>query len=459
GPCGHRVPHAHRDRDERRARDSRGPRTDVEQQVDPAARRRLRRGGAGNASPAAAHLHLLRAAEHRHPLAANALRLHRPYLQLYRLYERGLSRRHQRGRAGPMAGSRGARHDRFAGLSPHHPAAGGAHRHPVAGQLFHLALQGYRAVLGGRRPGAALQGSDHIGPVVPVLHDLHPDGHPLFLRRLSGRHLRPLARARLEARLQSAQAQMIELVDIHKSFGPLEVLRGVSLSVAAGEVVCIIGPSGSGKSTLLRCINHLEAPERGAIRIAGRPVYYDIVDGVRGAHPKHKIAEVRARLGMVFQSFNLFPHLTALENIIEAPVHVRRMSREAATAKALQLMRRVGLEDKADYYPEEMSGGQQQRTAIARALAMDPTAMLLDNPTSGLDPELVHEVLEVMRQLRSDGMTMIIVTHEMNFARQVANRVLFMDHGAIVEEDTPARLFESPREPRTRAFLKNVLDR
>jgi len=252
---------------------------------------------------------------------------------------------------------------------------------------------------------------------------------------------------------------MIELVDIHKSFGPLEVLRGVSLTVAAGEVVCIIGPSGSGKSTLLRCINHLEAPERGAIRIAGQPVYYDVVDGVRRSHAKRKIAEVRAKLGMVFQSFNLFPHLTALENIIEAPVHVRRMSKEAATAKALKLMRRVGLEDKADYYPEEMSGGQQQRTAIARALAMDPTAMLFDEPTSALDPELVHEVLEVMRQLRSDGMTMIIVTHEMNFARQVANRVLFMDHGVIVEEDTPARLFESPREPRTRAFLKNVLDR
>jgi polar amino acid transport system ATP-binding protein len=252
---------------------------------------------------------------------------------------------------------------------------------------------------------------------------------------------------------------MIELADIHKSFGALEVLRGVSLTVGAGEVICIIGPSGSGKSTLLRCINHLEVPDRGAIRVAGEVVYYDLVDGVRRPHGKWRIAEVRAKLGMVFQSFNLFPHLTALENIIEAPVHVRRMTKDAATAKALQLMRRVGLEDKADYYPEEMSGGQQQRTAIARALAMDPTAMLFDEPTSALDPELVHEVLEVMRQLRDDGMTMIIVTHEMNFARQVANRVLFMDRGVIVEEDTPARLFESPREPRTRAFLKNVLDR
>ena len=252
---------------------------------------------------------------------------------------------------------------------------------------------------------------------------------------------------------------MIELTEIHKSFGSLEVLRGVSLTVGAGEVICIIGPSGSGKSTLLRCINHLEVPDRGAIRVAGEAVYYDLVDGVRRSHAKRRIAEVRAKLGMVFQSFNLFPHLTALENIIEAPVHVRHMTKEAATAKALQLMRRVGLEDKADYYPEEMSGGQQQRTAIARALAMDPTAMLFDEPTSALDPELVHEVLEVMRQLRDDGMTMIIVTHEMNFARQVANRVLFMDRGVIVEEDTPDQLLGSPREPRTRAFLKNVLDR
>ncbi|TMJ40743.1 MAG: amino acid ABC transporter ATP-binding protein [Alphaproteobacteria bacterium] len=252
---------------------------------------------------------------------------------------------------------------------------------------------------------------------------------------------------------------MIELVDIHKSFGPLEVLRGVSLTVGAGEVICIIGPSGSGKSTLLRCINHLEHPERGAIRIAGQSVYYDLVDGVRQPHSKQRIAEVRAKLGMVFQSFNLFPHLTALENIIEAPIHVRGMSRKAASARALELMRRVGLEDKAEYYPEEMSGGQQQRTAIARALAMDPTAMLFDEPTSALDPELVHEVLEVMRGLRDDGMTMIIVTHEMNFARQVASRILFMDHGVIVEEDLPERLLGSPREPRTRAFLKNVLER
>ena len=252
---------------------------------------------------------------------------------------------------------------------------------------------------------------------------------------------------------------MIELVDIHKAFGSLEVLKGVSLNVAAGEVICIIGPSGSGKSTLLRCINHLENPNRGSIRIAGQSAYYDLVDGVPRPHSKQRIAEVRARLGMVFQSFNLFPHLTALENIIEAPVHVRGIGKEIARKRACELMRRVGLEDKADYYPEELSGGQQQRTAIARALAMDPTAMLFDEPTSALDPELVHEVLEVMRSLRDDGMTMIIVTHEMNFARQVASRILFMDHGVIVEENTPDLLLGSPREPRTRAFLKNVLNR
>ncbi len=252
---------------------------------------------------------------------------------------------------------------------------------------------------------------------------------------------------------------MIELENIHKSFATLAVLKGVSLTVGAGEVVCIIGPSGSGKSTLLRCINHLEIPDRGTIRIAGEAVYYDLVNGKRRFHSKQQIARVRARLGMVFQEFNLFPHLTALQNIIEAPIHVLGMKRDAAVEKSRQLMRRVGLEDKADYYPEELSGGQKQRTAIARALAMDPAAMLFDEPTSALDPELVHEVLEVMRQLRDDGMTMIIVTHEMNFARQVAARVIFMDHGAIVEADVPERIFGAPREPRTRDFLKTVLER
>jgi polar amino acid transport system ATP-binding protein len=252
---------------------------------------------------------------------------------------------------------------------------------------------------------------------------------------------------------------MIEVDDLWKSFGPLTVLNSVSLQVAMGEVVCIIGPSGSGKSTLLRCINYLEQPDRGTIRINGEPAYYDMVGGRMLLHPKRRIARVRSKLGMVFQEFNLFPHLTALENVVEAPIHVLGMNREAATEKAMRLLMRVGLEDKAKHYPEELSGGQRQRTAIARALAMDPTAMLFDEPTSALDPELVHEVLEVMRRLSEDGMTMIIVTHEMHFARQVADRVIFMDHGKIVEEDTPERIFGSPREPRTQTFLKTVLER
>jgi ABC-type polar amino acid transport system ATPase subunit len=252
---------------------------------------------------------------------------------------------------------------------------------------------------------------------------------------------------------------MIEVEDLWKSFGTLTVLTGISLKVATGEVICIIGPSGSGKSTLLRCINFLEQPDRGIIRINGEVAYYDQVDNRQILHPKRKIARVRSKLGMVFQEFNLFPHLTALENIIEAPIHVLGMKRHAATEKAMRLLARVGLTDKAMQYPEELSGGQRQRTAIARALAMDPTAMLFDEPTSALDPELVHEVLEVMRQLSRDGMTMIIVTHEMRFARQVANRVIFMDHGSVVEEDTPDRIFSNPREARTQTFLKTILER
>jgi polar amino acid transport system ATP-binding protein len=252
---------------------------------------------------------------------------------------------------------------------------------------------------------------------------------------------------------------MIEVQDLHKSFASLKVLNGISLSVAKGEVVCVIGPSGSGKSTLLRCLNFLERPDRGTIRIAGEPAYYDVVNEHQILHPKRKIADVRARLGMVFQEFNLFPHLTALDNVIEAPIHVRGMRREQAIEKGMQLLNRVGLADKANHYPEELSGGQRQRTAIARALAMDPAAMLFDEPTSALDPELVHEVLEAMRQLSADGMTMIVVSHEMNFARQVAHRVLFVDKGVIVEEGPPAQIFGAPTEPRTQLFLKTVLER
>lgn len=251
-------------------------------------------------------------------------------------------------------------------------------------------------------------------------------------------------------------APMIEAEALHKHFGTLHVLRGIDLSVPKGQVVCIIGPSGSGKSTLLRCINHLEVPESGHIRIDGQLVYRDEVGE---PYSNRAVAAVRAQVGMVFQHFNLFPHLTVMGNIIEAPVHVLRQSKATARRRAMELLDMVGLADKADAYPEELSGGQQQRAAIARALAMDPKAMLFDEVTSALDPELVAEVLAVMRRLASQGMTMLIVTHEMNFARHVASRVIFMDHGKIVEQDTPERIFGNPREPRTRNFLKTVLDR
>jgi ABC-type polar amino acid transport system ATPase subunit len=252
---------------------------------------------------------------------------------------------------------------------------------------------------------------------------------------------------------------MIEAEGLDKNFGALAVLRGVTLRIAASEVVCLIGPSGSGKSTLLRCLNFLEQPDSGTIRINGESAYFELIDGRRVMHAPRRIAQVRAKLGMVFQEFNLFPHLTVVQNIIEAPMHVLGTKKPAATARAMELLERVGLADKATSYPEQLSGGQRQRTAIARALAMDPMAMLFDEPTSSLDPELVHEVLDVMRKLRADGMTMIIVTHEMNFARQVANRVLFMDEGRIIEEGSPKQIFESPREARTRAFISVVTDR
>jgi len=252
---------------------------------------------------------------------------------------------------------------------------------------------------------------------------------------------------------------MIEIEDLHKHFGSLLVLNGINLSVATGEVVCIIGPSGSGKSTLLRCINHLEVAERGRIRIDGKLAYREEVGGIFRAHSNRAISAVRAQVGMVFQHFNLFPHLTVLGNITEAPVHVLRRSKEEARARAMDLLAQVGLADKVDAFPEELSGGQQQRAAIARALAMDPKAMLFDEVTSALDPELFAEVLTVMRDLARLGMTMLVVTHEMNFARQVASRVIFMDHGLIVEEDTPERMFGAPRETRTRDFLRTVLER
>ncbi|HEY0540373.1 MAG TPA: amino acid ABC transporter ATP-binding protein [Actinoallomurus sp.] len=241
---------------------------------------------------------------------------------------------------------------------------------------------------------------------------------------------------------------MIEVRDLHKSFGDLEVLRGIDLEVAAGEVVCVIGPSGSGKSTLLRCVNLLEAPTSGTV----------IVDGVELTDPECDLDAVRRRIGMVFQQFNLFPHLSVLANVMIAQRKVLRRSAAEAQKVARANLERVGLADKIDAYPAQLSGGQQQRVAIARALAMGPSVMLFDEPTSALDPELVGDVLAVMRGLALDGMTMMVVTHEMSFAREVADRVVFMDGGVIVEEGPAAEVIGAPSSERARTFLSRVLD-
>jgi polar amino acid transport system ATP-binding protein len=250
---------------------------------------------------------------------------------------------------------------------------------------------------------------------------------------------------------------MIHCEDVHKRFGRLEVLRGVSFDVAKGEVVVIAGPSGSGKSTLLRCINHLEALNKGRIYVDGQPVGYREVKGKFVEKSEREVARMRASIGMVFQRFNLFPHLTALGNVIDAPIHVRKMGRSEAQEAGRAMLEKVGLGDKLHTYPAQLSGGQQQRVAIARALAMEPKVMLFDEPTSALDPELVGEVLEVMKSLAREGMTMIVVTHEMGFAREVADRVMLMDGGVIIEEGSPAQFFNSPRHERTKLFLSKIL--
>jgi ABC-type polar amino acid transport system ATPase subunit len=240
---------------------------------------------------------------------------------------------------------------------------------------------------------------------------------------------------------------VVNVKNIHKYFGRLHVLKGVSLDVTKGQVVVIIGPSGSGKSTLLRCLNYLEPVQSGEIWI----------DGIRLDHHRTNIRAVRAEVGIVFQSFNLFPHLTAIRNVMLAPVVVRKRPESEVRQAALAMLAKVGLQDKVDAYPSQLSGGQQQRVAIARALAMQPKLMLFDEVTSALDPELVREVLDVMKQLARDGMTMIVVTHEMGFAREVADRVIFMDDGRIVEEGRAADIFDRPREQRTREFLGKIL--
>jgi len=240
---------------------------------------------------------------------------------------------------------------------------------------------------------------------------------------------------------------VIEIKDVHKYFGKLEVLKGISNTINKGEVVVIIGPSGSGKSTLLRCLNMLEEPTKGEIWIEGKPLNHKTVD----------INKVRQEVGMVFQHFNLFPHKKVIENITLAPIKVKKENPEQAREKALKLLERVGLKDKAECYPASLSGGQKQRVAIARALAMNPKIMLFDEPTSALDPEMIKEVLDVMKDLVQDGMTMVVVTHEMAFAREVGDRVIFMDEGVIVEEGTPDEIFENPKNQRTKEFLSKIL--
>lgn len=240
---------------------------------------------------------------------------------------------------------------------------------------------------------------------------------------------------------------MIDVKNLHKYFGSLEVLKGIDCHIDKGECVCVIGPSGSGKSTFLRCLNLLETPTKGDI----------VIDDMHLTEKNFDVDAMRKRVGMVFQHFNLFPHLTILENVTLAPIRHKMMTEEQAKEKAMELLNRVGVGDKADNYPAQLSGGQKQRVAIARSLALSPEVMLFDEPTSALDPEMVGEVLEVMKQLAKEGMTMVVVTHEMGFAREVANRVFFMDGGGILEDGTPEQIFDHPQEERTKTFLSKVL--
>jgi polar amino acid transport system ATP-binding protein len=254
-----------------------------------------------------------------------------------------------------------------------------------------------------------------------------------------------------------ATVGLVEITDVSKSYGAVRVLRDVSLTVQPGEVIALIGPSGSGKSTLLRTINHLETVDSGSVTVDGQYIGYELRAGRLHELPEKNVLERRTQIGIVFQNFNLFPHLTALENVVEAPVALKRATRAEAREQARALLARVGLADKEQHYPRQLSGGQQQRVAIARALALNPKVLLFDEPTSALDPELVGEVLDVIRELSKSGTTLIIVTHEIGFAREVADRVVFLEQGEILEAGTPSQVLLTPRHPRTRDFLRKVL--
>ncbi len=249
---------------------------------------------------------------------------------------------------------------------------------------------------------------------------------------------------------------MLRVNNVHKSYGENEILKGINLEVNKGEVLCLLGPSGSGKSTLLRCINHLEKINAGRIYIGDKLVGASERNGLLYEKNEKDICKMRVKIGMVFQNFNLFPHMTVLENLIEGPVTVKKENSDKARKHAHELLQKVGLNDWAERFPKQLSGGQQQRVAIARSLAMNPELMLFDEPTSALDPELVGEVLTVMRDLAESGMTMVVVTHEMEFAKNVASKVVFMDNGYVVEEGTPSEVFDNPQNPRTKAFLGSI---
>ncbi|EFM43712.1 amino acid ABC transporter ATP-binding protein [Corynebacterium segmentosum] len=250
---------------------------------------------------------------------------------------------------------------------------------------------------------------------------------------------------------------MISAQNVHKSFGQFEVLKGIDLEVQPGEVACLLGPSGSGKSTFLRCVNHLDKATAGRLYVDGELIGYREKNGILYEISEKQAAKQRSDIGMVFQSFNLFPHRTVIENIIEAPMQVKKVPEDKARKRAMELLDEVGLAAKADNYPVQLSGGQQQRVAIARAVAMDPKLMLFDEPTSALDPELVGEVLRVMKDLAAQGMTMLVVTHEMGFAREVADKIFFMDGGVVLESGTPAEVLDNPQQPRTKEFLSSLL--
>ncbi|MBK4139497.1 ATP-binding cassette domain-containing protein [Corynebacterium macginleyi] len=250
---------------------------------------------------------------------------------------------------------------------------------------------------------------------------------------------------------------MISAENVHKSFGQFEVLKGIDLEVQRGEVACLLGPSGSGKSTFLRCVNHLDKITAGRLYVDGELIGYREKNGILYEISEKQAAQQRSDIGMVFQSFNLFPHRTVIENIIEAPMQVKKVPEDKARKRAMELLEEVGLAAKADNFPVQLSGGQQQRVAIARAVAMDPKLMLFDEPTSALDPELVGEVLRVMKDLAAQGMTMLVVTHEMGFAREVADKIFFMDGGVVLESGTPAEVLDNPQQPRTKEFLSSLL--